>query len=510
MPKWPMWNEIGSICGYWNTASPTRLVRRECKRAAPARLPGKLAQPLGRGAAARRMRCRCARRAPSPIVTAMRNRLDDETSPYLKQHADNPVHWQAWDEAALALARTRSKPILLSIGYSACHWCHVMAHESFEDADTAAPHERSVRQHQGRPRGATRPRQDLPNRAPTLHGAAGRLAADGIPDARTSTCRSSPAPISRTSGATACRRFAKCWSRSRPTSARRAKRSVAAARASSKRSPTSTTGSARRLRGAHARTARRRRAHGSSRATTRARRLRRRAEVSARDAPRAAAGAVAAQRRGREAGRRARSRWSRRRSIAWRAAGLYDQLGGGFYRYSVDRDWAIPHFEKMLYDNAALLASTPTRTPRPATPLYARVASATADWVLRDMQDAGGGFYSTLDADSEHEEGKFYVWTPTQLDALLTRDEARVAKRVFGLTGDGSSGEERACRTSRASTGICTSPQSAEAAARAARARRGARRRRCSTARGASCSRRASGASGPAATTKCSCRGTAS
>jgi len=115
--------------------------------------------------------------------------------------------------------------------------------------------------------------------------------------------------------------------------------------------------------------------------------------------------------------------------------GLYDQLGGGFYRYSVDRQWAIPHFEKMLYDNAQLLTVYANAYAATRIPLYARVAGATADWVLRDMQDARGGYYATLDADSEHEEGKFYVWTPAEFDALLTADESRVAKRAFGLDG---------------------------------------------------------------------------
>ncbi len=114
-------------------------------------------------------------------------------------------------------------------------------------------------------------------------------------------------------------------------------------------------------------------------------------------------------------------------------AGLYDQLGGGFYRYSVDRQWSIPHFEKMLYDNAQLLAVYAAAHAATGVPLYARAAGETADWVMRDMQDARGGYYSTLDADSEHEEGKFYVWTPAQLDAVLTPDESRVARHAYGL-----------------------------------------------------------------------------
>jgi uncharacterized protein YyaL (SSP411 family) len=108
-------------------------------------------------------------------------------------------------------------------------------------------------------------------------------------------------------------------------------------------------------------------------------------------------------------------------------------LAGGFFRYSVDGAWSIPHFEKMLYDNAQLLALYADAYAATGTPHYASVASATADWIMRDMQDARGGYYSTLDADSEHVEGKFYVWTPEEFDAALARDDAALAKRVFGL-----------------------------------------------------------------------------
>jgi uncharacterized protein YyaL (SSP411 family) len=113
--------------------------------------------------------------------------------------------------------------------------------------------------------------------------------------------------------------------------------------------------------------------------------------------------------------------------------GLYDHLAGGFFRYSVDGRWSIPHFEKMLYDNAQLLALYADAYAATRTPQYASVTSATADWIVRDMQDPRGGYYSTLDADSEHEEGKFYVWTPAQFDAVLEADESALAKRVFGL-----------------------------------------------------------------------------
>ena len=142
----------------------------------------------------RTVACRAARgnrsRAqPAPVgiarchPTQTSNRLGEETSPYLLQHKDNPVHWQAWNAETLAAAKAADKPILLSVGYAACHWCHVMAHESFENPQIAAQMNERLRQHQGRPRGAPRPRRDLPECAGD-DGRAGRLAADDVPDPR--------------------------------------------------------------------------------------------------------------------------------------------------------------------------------------------------------------------------------------------------------------------------------------------------------------------------------------
>ena len=181
--------------------------------------------------------------------------------------------------------------------------------------------------------------------------------------------------------------------------------------------------------------------------------------------------------------------------------GLYDHLGGGFFRYSVDGFWSIPHFEKMLYDNAQLLGLYADAYAATGTPHYASVASATADWVMRDMQDARGGYYSTLDADSEHEEGKFYVWTPAELDAVLGPEEAALAKRVFGLTRPAN------FEGKHWHLYLAEAPEAAAAALGidAVARRRAARSRAPQAARGARDS-----ASGRAATRSCSSRGTAS
>src|SRR6185295_1849481 len=116
--------------------------------------------------------------------------------------------------------------------------------------------------------------------------------------------------------------------------------------------------------------------------------------------------------------------------------GLYDQLAGGFCRYSVDETWTIPHFEKMLYDNAALTALYSDAWLVTQAPLFKKVVEETADWIIRDMQSPEGGYYSSLDADSEHEEGKFYVWTPDEVKSLVTPDEYAVVEPHYGLDGE--------------------------------------------------------------------------
>jgi uncharacterized protein len=363
----------------------------------------------------------------------MRNRLNEETSPYLLQHADNPVHWQAWNDETLAAARSSGKPILLSIGYSACHWCHVMAHESFEDDETAQlmnelfvnvkvdreerPDLDKIYQsaHQlftGRPGGwpltvFLTPEEHVPIFSGTYFPKERRY---GMPAFREvlvaieSYYRSQGEEI-RTRGANLVAAFREMDSDAGDDLAALSRSPLAAARERLGQSyDASHGGFGDAPKFPHAGFVTLLLAHWA--------RSKRAGELDER------ALAIAAQ-----------------TLDAMAKGGLYDQLGGGFFRYSVDERWAIPHFEKMLYDNAALLACYSDAYTATGQKLYGQIASATADWVLRDMRDNGGAFYATLDADSEHEEGKFYVWTPEEIKALLTPEENRLTERVLGLKG---------------------------------------------------------------------------
>jgi uncharacterized protein YyaL (SSP411 family) len=359
----------------------------------------------------------------------MPNRLANETSPYLKQHADNPVDWHPWTADALSAARSSGKPILLSIGYSACHWCHVMAHESFEDEATA----RLMNDLYVNIKVDREERPDLDKIYQTSH-----QLFTGQPGGWPLTVFLTPEQVPIFTGT---------YFPKEPRYGMPAFRDVLTAIDSYYR----TKGQEIRDRGASLVTALDDVATSSGDDF---------AELTR--APFAVARERLAQtfdeqyggfghapkfphpstltlllelwRRGRADSKDTRALGMVTRSLDRMAeGGIYDQLGGGFFRYSVDRFWSIPHFEKMLYDNAQLLGVYADAYAATATPLYGRVAAETAGWVIRDMQDPRGGYYATLDADSEHEEGKFYVWTPDELDALLTADESRVAKRVLGV-----------------------------------------------------------------------------
>jgi uncharacterized protein YyaL (SSP411 family) len=361
----------------------------------------------------------------------MANALANETSPYLLQHANNPVDWRAWNDAALDAAREQRKPILLSIGYSACHWCHVMAHESFEDEATARlMNERYVNVKVDREE-----RPDLDKIYQTAHqlytGRPGGwpLTIFLTPDDHVPIFTGTYFPKERRYGMPAFREVLVAVDEYFRTEAAEIGRRGAGLIDALNEIDGGNADDFAPLTRAPLTLARERleqsydERHGGF------------GDAPKFPHPTRLDLLLEAWEHGARAGTPDPTALAMVTHTLRRMAhgGLYDQLGGGFYRYSVDREWTIPHFEKMLYDNAALLATYADAYAATNDGLFARIADQTADWVVRDMQDARGGFYATLDADSEHEEGKFYVWTPQQLDALLPEREREVAKRVLGL-----------------------------------------------------------------------------
>ncbi|MFO0896424.1 MAG: thioredoxin domain-containing protein [Pirellulales bacterium] len=357
----------------------------------------------------------------------MPNRLAQETSPYLLQHAGNPVDWHPWGPEALERAKTEDKPIFLSIGYSACHWCHVMEHESFENRAIAALlnaqfvcikvdreerpdldqiYMQAVQLMTGRGGwpmsvfltpalepfyGGTywppHDRQGMPgfDRVLTAVADAWHARRDQLFDqARTLTehLQSAAAPASE--------------------SQLGVQHVVDAA------------GELLRL------VDRRHGGFGGAPKFPHPMDLQLLLRV-----------------------------WSRTQKAdlleivtltldKMAGGGIYDHLGGGFHRYSVDERWLVPHFEKMLYDNALLLATYVEGFQATGEPRYARVARETADYVLRDLTDSAGGFHSTEDADSEGEEGKFYVWTPRELEQVLGAERARTFGYCYDVSEPGN------------------------------------------------------------------------
>ncbi|MFI5312120.1 MAG: thioredoxin domain-containing protein [Gemmatimonadales bacterium] len=361
----------------------------------------------------------------------MPNRLAHETSPYLLQHADNPVEWWPWGGAALARARAEDKPILLSIGYAACHWCHVMAHESFEDAETARlMNERFVNIKVDREE-----RPDLDGiymqavQAMTRQG--------GWPMTVFLTPSGEPFyggtyfPPEDRHGLPGFRRIllsvSESW-RTRRDDVRRAADSLlemyASAAIGGPESGSPAGGvSAETLNEAYRDIARRFEPMAGG-------------FGGAPKFPQAMTYDFLLRRWARTGDERALhivSHSFERMSHG----GIYDQVGGGFHRYAVDARWLVPHFEKMLYDNALLARLGAHLWQAAADPEVRRVTEETLEWVTREMTDAGGGWYSSLDADSEGEEGRFYLWSLDELERALG-DDAAWALRYFGATASGN------------------------------------------------------------------------
>jgi uncharacterized protein YyaL (SSP411 family) len=357
------------------------------------------------------------------------NALRQETSPYLLQHADNPVNWYPWGEEAIALARAENKPILLSIGYSACHWCHVMAHESFEDPATAAvmnehfinikvdreerpdldkiyqaAHYLLTRRNGGWPLTLfLNPREHTPFFAGTYFPPQAR---QGLP-AFTDLLRQL-ATFYHDKGDELAKQDA---------SLKEMLGHMQSQSGDDIPDATPLTMARQQLESAFDQ-----RYAGFGQAPkfphpTNLERLLRHWAATSHD-PEADTTAL---------------KMVGQTLHAMGSGGVFDQLGGGFYRYSVDEQWMIPHFEKMLYDNGPLLSLYAEAHAATGAEMFARIASDTAEWVMREMQAPTGGYYSTQDADSEGKEGKFYVWNPGEVQQHLDAESYAVVSRYYGL-----------------------------------------------------------------------------
>jgi uncharacterized protein len=350
----------------------------------------------------------------------MANRLAEETSPYLLQHKDNPVDWYPWGEEALSRARAQQKPLLVSIGYSACHWCHVMERESFEDAEVAAV----MNEHFVPVKVDREERPDVDAiymdavQAMTGHGGwplNAFLTPDGVPFYAGTYFPPEPRQ-GMPSWRMVLEGVARAWDSERDQIVDGAERIVA--------------------------------------------RLQATAHLQAPDAdidPASLDAAVTALKRSYDAehggwggapkfpaasaiefllrrGERQMALHTLRRMAG---GGIYDQVGGGFARYSVDERWIVPHFEKMLYDNALLARAYLHGFQVSGEPFFERVCRETLDWALRELRQQEGGFASALDADSEGVEGKFYVWRLEEVREALG-PLADTAIEHFGMTESGN------------------------------------------------------------------------
>ncbi len=358
------------------------------------------------------------------------NKLHQETSPYLLQHADNPVNWYPWSDEALQLAKSQNKPILLSIGYSACHWCHVMAHESFEDAATAE----IMNQHFINIKVDREERPDLDKIYQTAHSLLTSRSGGWPLTVFLSPTNHMPFfagtyfPIKPRYNmpafseilhlASDAYKNKKTEIQQQEESIEKVLKDISSHQSMNIKLNALPLDLARKqLQGAFDKTM------GGFSAAPKfphpnmlERGLRHYLYLQSQNKNDPEALQII--------------NFTLEKMAL---GGFQDQVGGGFFRYSTDEFWMIPHFEKMLYDNAQLLPIYSQAHLLSQNPLYKQTLDATANWLIREMQGTEGGYYSALDADTEKVEGKTYVWTPEQIKALLTADEFEIFEYKYSL-----------------------------------------------------------------------------
>ena len=359
----------------------------------------------------------------------MRNNLGGSSSPYLRQHADNPVHWQQWGEEAMEWARERNVPILLSIGYSACHWCHVMAHESFENDEIAAVMNANFVC-------VKVDREERPDIDAVYMNATVAMTGQGgwpmtcflTPDGSPFYCGTYYPPTPRggmPSFTQLLEAIADTFTNRRDEVDNAAQSIVTELQRASGGIP-----------------------YGGAPIDAELLNAAGRSILGDEDVPRGGFGGApkfppsalleGLLRQYERTGSGEILGGIERTAEAMARGGIYDQLGGGFSRYSVDAEWVVPHFEKMLYDNALLLRFYAHWARRTGSDLATRVTEETARFLLSDLLTENGCFASALDADTDGVEGLTYVWTPTQLVEILGAEDGQWASELFRVTDTGT------------------------------------------------------------------------
>ena len=351
-----------------------------------------------------------------------------ETSPYLRQHAFNPVDWYPWGEEALERARTEDRPVMLSIGYSACHWCHVMAHESFENAETAE----IMNRHFVNVKVDREERPDLDeiymNAVTAMTGSGGWpmtvFLTPGLKPFYGGTYFPPDDRYGRPGFPRILQAVAQFYRERRSDAEEQGdklkERLVELAGFTSSNESLETdlldkafTGIAASYDATNGGFGTQPKFPPSMTLSYLLREHFRSGRQSAMDMVNHSLARIG-------------------------NGGIYDHLGGGYHRYSVDAKWLIPHFEKMLYDNALLMRTYTEAFQATGEPLFRKVVSETAAYVVREMLQPGGGFYATQDADSEGEEGRFFVWTPEEINGLLGEEKGRLFSRYYGVEEGGN------------------------------------------------------------------------